>query len=485
MLFNSYVFILLFLPLALLGYFFINRTRQYKLANLFLIGMSLWFYGYFNPSYLFIIVGSIAVNYIFCRLFYLPMSKTIKRLLLIVLLLANIGVLFWYKYFDFFVTNINVLFSSDFNLLHLILPLGISFFTFQQLSYVIDCYKGLAPKYSFSDYALFVCFFPQLIAGPIVLHSEVIPQFEDHSKRSFNSENFAKGITAFAFGLVKKMFLADTFGIAVNWGYQNISALGTVNAFLVILAYTFQIYFDFSGYCDMATGIGLMFNIKIPMNFDSPYKSKTVAEFWKRWHITLTRFFTTYIYIPLGGNRKGRVRTYVNMFIVFFVSGLWHGANWTFILWGVMHGLAVIFCRMFKRGIERIPAFISWAATFAFINLTWVYFRAESITQGNQMLGQLFSFVNVPLWTELKDSFMLPEFTFVKNLLFPNFTSFSLLIMLAFFLFALFASLAMKNTNERIETFRPTLKNAICTVVFLVWGIVSLSGVSTFLYFNF
>ena len=333
MLFNSYIFILCFFPLCLLGYFFLNKLKCYKLSLLLLLGMSLWFYGYFNPSYLLIILGSILVNYMLCVLFRLSMPKGIKKLVLAVGISLNVLLLFYYKYYDFFVSNINALFASDFALKHLLLPLGISFFTFQQISFVIDSYRGEVNKYSMLEYACFVTYFPQLIAGPIVTHDELVPQLLDQEKKQFNWDNFSRGLYIFALGLSKKVLLADTFGNAVNWGWSNLLSLNSPSAILVVLSYTIQIYFDFSGYCDMAIGIGRMMNIDLPLNFNSPYKAITIRDFWKRWHMTLTRFLTKYIYIPLGG-RGTMLKTCRNTMIVYLVSGLWHGANWTFILWG-------------------------------------------------------------------------------------------------------------------------------------------------------
>ncbi len=307
MLFNSYVFVLAFLPITLIGYYSFNKIPNVgnAIAKSWLLAASLFFYGYFNWSYLAIIVISIAVNYILSQIM-LRSDKTLYRKIAYALgLILNIGCLFYYKYYDFFISNINAVFKTSFMLTNVILPLGISFFTFQQLSYVIDSYQKKVPQYNILDYSLFVTFFPQLIAGPIVLHNEVVPQFADKTNQRFNYDNFGKGIYAFSIGLAKKVLLADTFGIIANWGFGTIDTLGTVNAFLVMLAYTLQIYLDFSGYSDMAIGLGYMFNIELPMNFNSPYKAITVVDFWKRWHITLTRFFTAYIYIPLGGNRGG------------------------------------------------------------------------------------------------------------------------------------------------------------------------------------
>lgn len=208
-------------------------------------------------------------------------------------------------------------------------------------------------NYSFLNYVLFVTFFPKIIQGPIALHYEIIPQFDDEKNRKINSENMAKGIMAFAFGLAKKVLIADLFGNVANIGFENVAELNTLTALITMFAYTIQIYFDFSGYCDMATGIALMFNIKLPMNFNSPYKATTITDFWKRWHITLTRFFTQYVYIPLGGNRKGKIRTYINVLIIFLLSGIWHGANYTFIVWGILHGVGSVITRIFKDRIEK------------------------------------------------------------------------------------------------------------------------------------
>ena len=335
MLFNSYIFLFAFLPVCLSGYFVLNRFEWYRAAQLFVFGMSLWFYGFFNPSYLPIILISILLNYAATRILDQTRSPKGRKTVMAVAVLGNIGILFYYKYFDFFIANVNVLFSSDFALRHILLPLGISFFTFQQISYVVDSYHGKVSSYSFLEYASFVAYFPQLIAGPIVTHDELIPQLADKQKKQFNWDNFARGIYLFALGMAKKVLIADLFGQTVNWGFANIGQLDSTNALLVILAYTIQVYFDFSGYCDMAIGLGKMMNIDLPLNFNSPYKAATITEFWQRWHMTLTRFFTQYIYIPLGGNRKGPLCTYRNVLIVYLVSGLWHGASWTFIFWAV------------------------------------------------------------------------------------------------------------------------------------------------------
>ena len=491
MLFNSYIFVLLFLPLVLLGYFGFNRLKLYDIAKIFLIAMSLVFYGYYNPYYLLIIVTSVIFNYTFSLIMLSDkIGNAVRKGVFGLSLTLNIGSLFYFKYFDFFIYNINTLFKTSFPFLNIALPLGISFFTFQQLSYVIDSYNKdeSVKKYNFFDYTLFVTYFPQLIAGPIVTHDEMVPQFADLSKKRFNPDNFAKGIYAFAIGLGKKVIIADSLGLLVDTSFANISGLGTVKAFLTMLAYTFQIYFDFSGYCDMATGIGKMMNIDITMNFNSPYKAIGIVDFWKRWHITLTRFFTKYIYIPLGGNRKGNIRTYINILIVFFVSGIWHGANWTFIVWGLLHGIANIITRiidkrtgLFSKSKNRVVRAFLWFVTFAFINLTWVIFRSDSLQQSGQFYRQLLNYNGFGFLSRIGKTIYAGGFDLIGQII-PEFTVFA---PLCIFTFAFVASVFMKNTYERIENFKPTLAKAIFTASILFWCIMSFAGVSSFLYWNF
>lgn len=291
MLFNSYIFILVFLPITLLLYFGLNKLKKYEIAKLILVIASLYFYAYFNIKYLYIIVVSILANYLINRIFRKIEGKKSRLFLLLIGLAFNLGMIFYYKYYDFLIGIINSIASSNFNLINVMLPLGISFFTFQQLAYVIDSYKRQVRDYTLLDYSLFVTFFPQLIAGPITLYSEMIPQFEDEKNKKFNSENFSKGLMAFSFGLAKKVLIADVFAIAANYVFANSNDSNTTNLIIGMLSYTFQIYFDFSGYCDMALGLGYMFNIKLPINFDSPYKSHSVVEFWKRWHYYINKIF--------------------------------------------------------------------------------------------------------------------------------------------------------------------------------------------------
>ena len=492
MLFNSYVFVLAFLPIVIAGYFLLNRFEKYRAAKVFLILASLFFYGYYNWWYLLIIVLSVVLNYTFSRLMLAPQNaeKGGRKLIFALALAVNIGSLFFFKYFDFFVSNVNAVFGTNWALLHIALPIGISFFTFQQLSYVIDSYRGdeNVRSYDFFDYAIFVTYFPQLIAGPIVTHDEMVPQFANISKKKLNKDNFAKGLYAFTLGLAKKVLIADNLGKAVDSGFADVSSLDAAAALIVMLAYTLQIYFDFSGYCDMATGIGKMMNIDITMNFNSPYKALGIVDFWKRWHITLTRFFTKYIYIPLGGNRKGKARTYLNVMIVFLVSGVWHGANWTFIVWGALHGIASVIDRIISR--DRSPQKMSvykkclrWTVTFVFLNLTWVIFRADSPAQAWKFYERLFSFrggeVDLSILGDITPSF-LKFAVYLVSFPYSNY-----IIPVIFIAFALFASVFMKNTNEKTAAFKGGRLRAAGCALLMAMSVLSFAGVSSFLYWNF
>lgn len=487
MLFNSYIFILCFLPITVTVYYILNHSEHYQAGKAWLLAMSFWFYGYFNISYAVLLCISILLNYVLIHFMMQKETGIQRHILFATALLTDIGILFYYKYFDFFIENINAVCNRDFPLKNLLLPLGISFFTFQQLSLVIDYYKGKAPAYSLLDYAAYVTFFPQLIAGPIVLHSELIPQLCDTARKKINYDNIAKGLYGFSLGLAKKVLIADTFSKIVTVGYTDITALDTTNALITILCYTFQVYFDFSGYCDMALGLGCMFNMELPVNFNSPYKAASIAEFWNRWHMTLTRFFTQYVYIPLGGNRKGKLRTYLNTLIVFFISGLWHGADWTFILWGTIYGALLVLNKMCDKALEKVPRFLRWCVTFAIVNLLWIYFRADTIADAHLLLRQLFTggFGNVQstfieAFGELTEVRALYKFGFASL-----FEAYPFVPLLAFMAVILAAVVWMRNTQEKMRDFVPNGRKLIVTTVLVCWCVLSLAGVSEFLYFNF
>lgn len=489
MLFNSYIFIFLFFPLCLLGFYGLRKVNS-TWAKVWLIGFSLWFYGYFNIRYLCIMIFSILLNYGAYRLME---ARSNKKTILFTGVSLNLLLLFYFKYFDFFIENINTVFGTSVALRNIVLPLGISFFTFQQISFLADTYRGELKECSFVDYALFVSFFPQLIAGPIVTHDEMLPQFKEIGTKRFKEDNFCRGLFIFILGMGKKVLIADTFGVAVDAGYSMVGQLGSVDAVLVMLFYTLQLYFDFSGYCDMAIGIGKMMGIEIALNFNSPYKACNIIDFWKRWHITLSRFFTKNIYIPLGGNRRGNERMYANLFLVFFLSGLWHGAGWNYILWGVMHGVLYCVTRWWQKHVKnegamglKIVGIIKVLLTFLYINVAWVFFRSESITQAFVLLKRMLIGGFALPQKAVYDAFNLDEFWYViKVLHLTNFSFSNYILMIIFTVVILFATFFGKNVHEMAKKWKMSWISAGALAIVFIWCVVSLSGVSTFLYFNF
>jgi D-alanyl-lipoteichoic acid acyltransferase DltB (MBOAT superfamily) len=389
---------------------------------------------------------------------------------------ANLALLFYFKYTNFFIENLNAFLGKDIAFTRLLLPVGISFFTFQQIGWLVDSFRKETRDYSFWEYFLFTVYFPKIAMGPILLHGEFIPQLKDPFRLKADSRNMAQGLMILAVGLFKKVILAEFFAGPVNWGYAQVEILSSTDAFLVMLAYTFQLYFDFSGYCDMAMGISRMFNLELPLNFDSPYKAMSPVEFWKRWHMTLTRFLRKYIYFPLGGSRKGNLRTYMNIMAVFLVSGFWHGAAWTFILWGALHGAAQALNRVFKRQWENLHTAFRWMVTFLFVNLTWVIFRSESISQAKLFLKRLLDFGNMQINPSFMDSFKMVELPIWL-------TEHRVFTVLG--LYGAVLCLVMNARNMGETELRPTFLRGAGTAVLLVWSVLSLAGISGFIYFQF
>ena len=425
----------------------------------------MFFYGYWNPKYIFLILASILFNFTIG----IYLSKIIftfnKKYLLIFGIFSNLLLLGYFKYTDFLLDNLNKLTENNIPLPHIVLPLGISFFTFTQIAFLVDCYRGYVREHSFFTYSLFVTYFPHLLAGPILHHSEMIPQFSNKYRKSINSKNIISGLFLFSIGLFKKVVIADTFAIWATAGFDRTSSLSFFEAWSTSLSYTFQLYFDFSGYTDMAVGISLLFNIKLPINFNSPYKACNIQDFWRRWHMTLSRFLRDYIYIPLGGNRYGSLRTYVNLFITFFLGGLWHGAGWTFIFWGILHGLALIINRFWQSLGFRINKCIAWLITFNFINITWIFFRAKNWQDATKVIEGMFNFQKI----QIMDTTILS---------------------LLYIIVALFIVLVLKNSNQ-IKLKNKNLAFFIITflLVFsflqIFYFILETNKVSEFLYFNF
>ena len=460
MLFCSYIFVLLFLPLTVAGYFLLNKWNNCA-SRCWLLAASLYFYAYFNVSYLFLLLGSLAVNY---SIGYFLWSYR-KRWLLILGVTLNLVLLGYCKYYDFFVANLTALFGTDWVLKNMLLPLGISFFTFQQISYLSDVFNGeLKERYSPLTYSLFVTFFPQLVAGPIVLANEMMPQFADKKNCEINFANLSCGIFVFSLGLAKKMLLADSFA-PIGDALFVMASPGCMDVITGSLAYAFQIYFDFSGYSDMAIGIGLMFNIMLPVNFLSPYKSLNIQEFWRTWHITLGRFLVNFIYFPMGGNRKGKLRTYFNLIFTFFISGLWHGANWLFVFWGTLNGVAVAIHRLWSKDLNmKMPKWAAFIVTFLFVWLSQIFVKCRDMGHAFDVFAALGDF------SPEKHALFAEEFSS------SEITLFIIGIWIIFF---------MPATDFFRRTFKPALWNLLLSLTLIVWSILSFNKISPFIYFNF
>ena len=400
MLFNSYVFICLFLPLTLGGFYLLGAFGRRRAVIGWLVAASLVFYGWWNPIYLFLILGSVLFNYGIGLAIGRTRPRRHPGWLLSLGIAGNLALLGYFKYTDFFIVNVSAAAGLDWAPLQIVLPLAISFFTFQQIAFLVDTCRGESREYDLLRYFLFVTFFPQLIAGPIVHHKEMMPQFAGSRLGRFCSESLAVGVTIFAIGLFKKVILADTVALYATPVFDAAEAGRTVGFFAAwqgVLAYTGQIYFDFSGYCDMAIGLARMFGIRLPLNFDSPYKAASIIDFWRRWHMTLSRFLRDYLYIPLGGGRRGAGRRYLNLMIVMLLGGLWHGAGWTFVIWGGLHGLYLLINHLW-RGLRRSRAqtanalaasgrILAQGLTLFAVVVAWTFFRAESLDGAMAMLA--------------------------------------------------------------------------------------------------
>lgn len=483
MLFNSYEFIFLFLPITLIIYFWLNKYNKNKLAKAWLVITSLYFYSYFHKSYLILITVSILVNYYIGQKLSDEKYNVVQRkIFLIIGIVFNLGGLGYFKYYDFFVSNINIVLGTNLPLLHILLPLGISFFTFQQLSFVIDSYKRYHLSYDFLDYCLFVTFFPQLIAGPIVLLTEMLPQFEAEENKKINWENMNKGLYIFSIGLAKKVIIADTIANFANVGFDMMDKLNFIEAWLTSISYTLQLYFDFSGYCDMAMGIGLMFNIILPANFNSPYKSTNIQEFWKRWHMTLGRFMTNYLYIPLGGNRKGEVKTLRNLFIVFLASGIWHGAGWNFVIWGMLHGVCILVHRVWKNSGKKLNKLLGWFITMNLVNIFWVFFRAETVSDAMKVIKGILKFNEVIGIILRKDNINYMFLDYINY--WGKISYFGKKLDILILLIASFIVLK-KNSNQKLKTMNFRLSQCIEIIVYFWLGAFFITRISQFLYFNF
>jgi alginate O-acetyltransferase complex protein AlgI len=481
MIFSSFEFIFLFLPLTFCIYFYLNKKKLTTLATGSLAFASLFFYSWWNIIYLPLILFSVIINFAFSLL--ITRSTLYKQILLIFGLLFNILLLCYFKYSDFFLQNVNFVFDTNYSLLRLTLPLAISFFTFQQIAFLVDSFKGYVVKHTFLNYIVFVTFFPQLIAGPIVHHKEMMPQFTTKRNKFINYKNVYLGVFIFSIGLFKKVVIADTFSIWASNGFDVLDELSLIEAWITSLSYTFQLYFDFSGYTDMAIGAALLFNINLPLNFNSPYKATNIRDFWQRWHITLSRFLRDYVYIPMGGNKKGSFKMYCNLLTTFLLGGLWHGAGWTFILWGALHAFAIIFHRVWCNTRVKLNRLVAWFVTFNFINISWIFFRAEEWEDATKVLKGMFGFSGVVLPSIFNNmSFLQVNETEIGEV-FANFnsdTEITLWLLIAFFMCLFF-----KNSNQIASFSRPNIKIVIFIVSIFTISLMNLDTNVDFIYFNF
>lgn len=401
MLFNSFAFLFGYLPIVLAGYFLLDRltsSASLRLAPAVWLALaSLFFYAWWDVRYLPLLLASICVNYGAGRLIGARAGAARKRVLVAALAL-NLGLLAYYKYANFFIDSVNAVAvaagagagSLPWSGLDIILPIGISFFTFTQIAFLVDCYRGEVREYRFIHYVLFVSYFPHLIAGPVLHHRDMMPQFADPANAHPRAANFAIGLSIFTIGLAKKVLIADNLSPLAMPVFAAGATPTLIEAWIGVLAYTFQLYFDFSGYSDMAIGLSRLFGVKLPLNFNSPYKAANIADFWRRWHMTLSRFLRDYLYIPLGGSRHGEAMRYRNLMLTMLLGGLWHGAGWTFVIWGGLHGLYLVLQQAWQRLFGAARA--HWwptLLTFLAVMLAWIFFRAPDVATAWDISGAL------------------------------------------------------------------------------------------------
>lgn len=483
MLFNSYTFILAFLPATLLLFFLIARANH-GAARLFLLLASFAFYAWWSFEYGLLIVATIVINYAF-GLTIQRLSEAghrHARLLLAVAIGSNLLLLGYFKYRNFFIDNINTLTGMDWPLSPLVLPLAISFHTFQQIAYLVDSYRRKVEQPTLTDYALFVLFFPQLIAGPIVHHYQILPQFKGSRFFTFNSDSFAAGLSFFVMGLAKKVLLADPLASVADPIFDGAAddAPALSQAWVGVLAYTLGLYFDFSGYSDMAVGLARMFGLRLPYNFNSPYKATSIIDFWRRWHITLSLWLRDYLYVPLGGNRHGKVRRYANLMVTMLLGGLWHGAAWNFVFWGLLHGLYLVINHgwlALQANLERgrsiaLPPPVAWLLTFTAVAFAWVFFRSTTAQHAFAMVEGMIGVHG------LHDSALAAVLGPGKAMLLAA---------------ALAIVLLMPNTQQLVDgsddrtwlRWRPTMAWAGAITGLLLASLTQMSAVREFIYFQF
>jgi alginate O-acetyltransferase complex protein AlgI len=473
--FSSITFLVYFLPILLLLYFIF----PYRFRNFLLLIASIFFYSWGAPKFIFVILGTTFLDFYLVKLMNESHDPLKRKILMVMSISMNLGLLFYFKYCNFFIDNFNSIISS-FNgtpipVLNVILPIGISFYTFESLTYVIDVYRKVhAPLKNFWNYQLYIILFPKLIAGPIIRYHEIADQISDR-KNTDNVDHRLAGFFRFSTGLAKKVFIANTMAIYADQVFNSdVNLLTAGTAWIGTLCYAFQIYFDFSGYSDMAIGLAMMFGFRFPENFDNPYTSHSITEFWRRWHITLGNWMRNYLYIPLGGNRvNSKRRLYLNLWLVFLASGLWHGASWTFIFWGAYHGAFLVIERIFLLGIyKRVPSFISLIVTFLIVCIGWVFFRSDSFTHSAGILSAMFSF----------------DFSINPGLLNPQF--FVCFLMAIFFSFFILIPGGKKIQENLFSVYQSPVPLLCCSVISCILIVCAVAAIAStnfnpFIYFRF
>ena len=487
MVFSSFEFIFVFLPIAICGYYLFAR-KSICASNIWLLFASFCFYAWWSIRFLFLLVFSILFNYVAGRI--IGCSTRFKKIFLVIGIIVNAGLLIFFKYTNFFIFSINRFFKTDWNFINIILPLGISFYTFQALSYVIDVYQGkTCAEKSVLNLALYISLFPQLIAGPIVDHKMMIPQFDSAENHKLNYKNLSFGFTLFSLALFKKVVIADKLSPLVAEIFtREADNLTIFEAWIGVIAYTFQLYFDFSAYSEMAIGLGKMFNLTFPSNFDSPYQATSIIDFWRRWHMTLGSWIKNYIYIPLGGNRKGQARKMLNLFIAMTVCGFWHGAGFHFIVWGMLHGVLLVINHSWRKLAKehnfQIPKFICFILTFGFVCAGWAIFRADNLWQGLIICKKMINYRTfvLPAGGKIENMFVFLNYLGVKFVTLSDYP-YSLLLELAAVVFCV--PNAQKLTEKYFSANLKWLFIAFAALFYSLYVMAGNQNLQEFLYFQF
>lgn len=481
MLFNSYLFLFFFLPLVL--FLFYNFKHSFVTSRIILIISGLIFYSHWNINFLPIIICSVLLNFFFGHI----LLRVKKKKFLIMFIFINILILGIFKYTDFIILNLNVLFNQNIKLWNIQFPLAISFFTFQQITYLVDCFNNVIKKKKFLDYSLFVVFFPQLIAGPIVKFNYLVKQF--NFGKNFFLDHFPLGFFILSIGLFKKLVLADNFAHVVNSGYLNSANLDFIQGWFVSFCFMFQFYFDFSGYIDIATGVALMFGVVLPQNFNSPYKATNLVDFWQRWHITLTSFLTNYIYLPIAKSFSNLtfLKSSILIIFVFFISGLWHGPSWLFIIFGLMHGFGIILNQIVsKYQIINLNKKISWGLTFTYVNISLVFFRSESFEQASNIFKSMFFFNGVSLPSYFNGYVNLGEKISYEGLF--NYLGISTISKFYFLILMIFSFLIIfrkENSYDFLKSFKCNYRYLLFSITIFLLSINRINSGIEFIYFKF